>query len=280
MTVVTSAALSLALPLLAVAPTAGARVRHAGPARRARRADRRVDEQPRPSSCSGASGMSIITRFHALWSAGAVTGGLVASRAAAAGISLRAQLLITAVVLVETTARGVALAAARPPAARRRTGRAGSRRPERAWPRRMLVRLFLVGMAIALAELPPNDWSALLMARPLRPDRRARPASASSPSPAACSSAGSSATTPPTGSGSSRTRRGGAAPGRASASPSPRWRRRPGAAGAGLFVTGTRPVVAVPAAVPGRQRPDPRLAQRHGGVLVRAPGSGSSSPHR
>ena len=27
----------------------------------------------------------------------------------------------------------------------------------------MLVRLFLVGMAIALAELPPNDWSALMM---------------------------------------------------------------------------------------------------------------------
>ena len=29
--------------------------------------------------------------------------------------------------------------------------------------RPMLVRLFLVGMAIALAELPPNDWSALMM---------------------------------------------------------------------------------------------------------------------
>ena len=27
----------------------------------------------------------------------------------------------------------------------------------------MLVRLFLIGMAIALAELPPNDWSALMI---------------------------------------------------------------------------------------------------------------------
>ena len=34
----------------------------------------------------------------------------------------------------------------------------------RRWrPRRVLVVLFLVGVAIALAELPPNDWSALLL---------------------------------------------------------------------------------------------------------------------
>ena len=40
-------------------------------------------------------GRSIITRFHALWSLGAVTGGITASRVAAAGISLRMQLLVT-----------------------------------------------------------------------------------------------------------------------------------------------------------------------------------------
>ena len=40
-------------------------------------------------------GRSIITRFHALWSLGAVTGGITASRVAAAGISLRTQLLVT-----------------------------------------------------------------------------------------------------------------------------------------------------------------------------------------
>ena len=105
-------------------------------------------------------GTSIITRFHAVWSAGAVTGGIVASRAAAAGISLRAQLLVTGGVLVVRDARRVAVAAARPPRARvehrRRRRCATAARP-------VLVLLFLVGVAIALAELPPNDWSALLM---------------------------------------------------------------------------------------------------------------------
>src|SRR5215218_5876591 len=46
---------------------------------------------------------SIITRFHAVWSLGAVTGGIVASRAAAAGISLRVQLLVTGVALAVVT---------------------------------------------------------------------------------------------------------------------------------------------------------------------------------
>ncbi len=48
-------------------------------------------------------GRSIITRFHALWSLGAVTGGITASRVAAAGISLRVQLLVTGAVLAVMT---------------------------------------------------------------------------------------------------------------------------------------------------------------------------------
>ncbi len=160
MTVLTSAALSLALPWLAFAPTAriafvtlvvlGALdgLTDVSMNSQAVELQRRV-------------GTSIITRFHALWSAGAVTGGIVASRAAAAGISLRSQLLATTVVLVAAT-----LVASRwllPD--RRRSAIAPVARaadePRRA--RRMLVHLFLVGMAIALAELPPHDWSALLL---------------------------------------------------------------------------------------------------------------------
>ncbi len=159
MTLVTSAGLSMALPLMGVAPTAflvfsslivlGALDGLTDVAMNAQAVElqRRV-------------GRSIITRFHALWSAGAVTGGIIASRAAAAGISLRTQLLITAAVLVATT-----LIAARwllP-------DRGAFEHAHEAAPspgissRAIIGRLFLVGLAIALAEAPPNEWAALLM---------------------------------------------------------------------------------------------------------------------
>jgi fucose permease len=106
-------------------------------------------------------GMSIITRFHGIWSAGAVTGGIVASRAAAAGISLRTQLLATTVVLLAATllASRWLLPDQRRPAHESLARSADAPRA----PRRMLAGLFVVGMAIALAELPPHDWSALLL---------------------------------------------------------------------------------------------------------------------
>jgi hypothetical protein len=159
MTLVTSAGLSMALPLMGVAPTAflvfsslivlGALDGLTDVAMNAQAVElqRRV-------------GRSIITRFHALWSAGAVTGGIIASRAAAAGISLRTQLLITAAVLVATT-----LIAARwllPD--RGAFEHAHESAPSPGVSSRAIIgRLFLVGLAIALAEAPPNEWAALLM---------------------------------------------------------------------------------------------------------------------
>jgi predicted MFS family arabinose efflux permease len=105
---------------------------------------------------------SIVTRFHAVWSAGAVVGGIVASRAAAAGISLRLQLVVTAACLVTITL--VASHWLLPD--RRRPARAADdiTAPDRVViARSVLVPLFLTGMAVALAELPPNEWSALLI---------------------------------------------------------------------------------------------------------------------
>ena len=104
---------------------------------------------------------SIITRFHTMWSAGAVLGGIVASRAAAAEISLESQLLATAGALVVVTV-GAAfwLLPGRTHRSKVPAGPGGS---ERRTPRPILVRLFVVGIAIALAELPPNDWAALMM---------------------------------------------------------------------------------------------------------------------
>ncbi len=161
-TVATSAALSLWLPLIGVAPTAallfaaliglGALDGLTDVAMNAQA----VELQRRFHG-------SIITRFHAMWSAGAVLGGLIASRAAAAGISLRSQLLVTGVVLCATTilaARWLLPDRRRQPPLRAAdavaTAGGSTARP-------ILVRLFLVGVAIALAELPPNDWAALLM---------------------------------------------------------------------------------------------------------------------
>ena len=159
MTLVTSAGLSMALPLMGIAPTAllvfcslivlGSLDGLTDVAMNAQAVElqRRV-------------GRSIITRFHALWSAGAVTGGIIASRAAAAGISLRTQLLITAAVLVATT-----LIAARwlLPDRRAFEDAHEAAPPPGVGSRAIIGRLFLVGLAIALAEAPPNEWAALLM---------------------------------------------------------------------------------------------------------------------
>ena len=101
-TTATSAALALWLPVLGLAPTAvlvfasllvlGALDGLTDVAMNSQAVElqRRVER-------------SIITRFHAVWSAGAVTGGVLASRAAAAGISLRVQLLVTGVALAVLT---------------------------------------------------------------------------------------------------------------------------------------------------------------------------------
>jgi MFS family permease len=159
MTMTTSAALALWLPILGLAPTAvlvfssllvlGALDGLTDVAMNSQAVElqRRVER-------------SIITRFHAVWSAGAVTGGVLASRAAAAGISLRVQLLITGVVLATlTVAASRFLLPDRRLADRPPTDADGQPAPAR----RIIVMLFLVGLASALAELPPNDWSALML---------------------------------------------------------------------------------------------------------------------
>jgi len=161
MTACTSAGLCVCLPLMGIAPTAvlvfaslivlGALDGLTDVAMNAQAVElqRRV-------------GTSLITRFHAAWSAGAVTGGVLASRAADAGVSLRTQLIVTAVLLVVVTVastmwllpdHGAHIAVDVDAVAQ----------PARCWPPAILLKLFLVGLAVALAESPPNEWAALMM---------------------------------------------------------------------------------------------------------------------
>ena len=145
---------------------------------------------------------SIITRFHAMWSAGAVTGGVVASRAAAAGVSLRSQLLATAAVVLAATAVAafwLLPGRTRPDDVPDRTSARTANDGRRA---RSSCASSCVGVAIALVELPPNDWAALMMDDRFDISDGSGRGSGSSPRPAGCSSAGCSATVSPTGSAS------------------------------------------------------------------------------
>lgn len=104
---------------------------------------------------------SVMNRFHAAWAAGAVLGGVVAGRAAAAGVALALQLSVTGAALV------AAVLVARhwmiPTSPRRRSrGRDESRPRRRLRVNAVFVKLFAVGLAVALAEMPPNDWAALM----------------------------------------------------------------------------------------------------------------------
>jgi len=159
MTVTTSAVMSICLPLLGTVPTAGLvfatlivigafdGLTDVAMNAQAVELQRRV-------------GRSVITRFHAVWSAGAVTGGIVASRAAAAGISIRTQLLVTAAVLVATTVTAAFFLL--PDHSHHHTATAAP--SDHVRPRQGLyVRLFVIGLAVALAELPPFEWAALML---------------------------------------------------------------------------------------------------------------------
>jgi MFS family permease len=159
-TVATSLALSVGLPLLGVAPAAGV-VFAVLIVLGALDGLTDVAMNSQGVELQQLTGRSILSRFHALWSLGAVTGGLVASRAATAGVPLGLHLSIVAVVLVVTTAW-----AGRRLLPDRRHAHAHVETDEPAGPRAraVLPALVAIGVAIALVEMPPNDWAALLMA--------------------------------------------------------------------------------------------------------------------
>lgn len=157
MTVVTSTGLSLGLPLVAWSPVAAA-LFAVLIALGALDGLTDVAMNAQAIELQRRLGSSILSRFHAVWSAGSLTGGVLASRAAEVGLDLRLQLVITAAILIGLTtlaSRALLTSAHRVPHS--------TSAPDRAWTRAILVRLLLIGMVVALVESPPVEWSALLM---------------------------------------------------------------------------------------------------------------------
>lgn len=158
-TIITSLALSAMLPLIAIAPTPGVLfailvaiggldgLTDVAMNSQALQLQRRVRQ-------------SLVNRMHATWSIGTLIGGLVASRAAAVGVTFTTQLLVTAAVLVGATLVAAPRLLAPEPLPEPEPDVHGrTLRPSRL----MLLGLFGVGALAVLAELPATEWAALLM---------------------------------------------------------------------------------------------------------------------
>ncbi|MFD5695610.1 MFS transporter [Streptomyces rubiginosohelvolus] len=111
-------------------------------------------------------GRSILNSFHAIWSIGAVTGGLMAAGAMSLGLSLGAHLAVAAVVLV--AAAGAALRFCLPgldsepeEAGPEQRGAEGARGTSRVG--LVLAALVLIATAGTLVEDAGNSWAALYL---------------------------------------------------------------------------------------------------------------------
>lgn len=96
---------------------------------------------------------SVVQRFHAAWSVGAVVGAAAASAAAAAGIGLGPQLVVTAVVLV------IAAVSTRP--ALSPVDESPRPLPEGARRRPALLLLAATALVVAVVEGAPGEWAAV-----------------------------------------------------------------------------------------------------------------------
>ncbi|PYF98930.1 Fucose permease [Georgenia satyanarayanai] len=117
-------------------------------------------------------GRSIINSFHAVWSAGAVTGGLMGTAAAANEVPLGLHLTVSSVVwvLVAFVARRFTLPAGMsvgPPLVEEHHTAGG---PAAAWLRRppvLLAALVLIAMSGTMVEDAGNTWSAVFLTQEL-----------------------------------------------------------------------------------------------------------------
>lgn len=103
---------------------------------------------------------SILTRMHAMWSIGALTGGLIATWTAAIGVAFSAQMLTVALVSVAIIIWLSRHLLASDPPVDEHLDHNGARRR---LPRLLLAGMFGAGVLAILAEMPPTEWGTLLM---------------------------------------------------------------------------------------------------------------------
>ncbi len=103
---------------------------------------------------------SVLTRMHAVWSIGALTGGLIATWTAAIGIAFRVQMLTVAVASVAIIIWLSRHLLPNDPPVIEHLDHNGERRR---LPRLLLAGMFGAGVLAILAEMPPTEWGTLLM---------------------------------------------------------------------------------------------------------------------
>ncbi|MGW4034820.1 MFS transporter [Streptomyces sp. NPDC004778] len=111
-------------------------------------------------------GRSILNSFHAIWSIGAVTGGLMAAGAMSLGLSLGVHLAVAAVVLVAAAGAAARFCLPGPDSEPEETGpeqrgTEGARGTSRVGP--VLAALVLIATAGTLVEDAGNSWAALYL---------------------------------------------------------------------------------------------------------------------
>ncbi len=108
----------------------------------------------------------VLNRLHGLWSLGTVLGGLVASRVAAAGVSLQAHLVVVSLVLLAVlvfVGRGLLVEDEHDPGEPADVAGAAAARPGgtvRRASRRTLAMMAMIGGCSIAIELTSSDWAA------------------------------------------------------------------------------------------------------------------------
>jgi MFS family permease len=103
--------------------------------------------------------MPIVNRLHAVWSLGAVAGGLLGTGLAAAGVSVPVLLLVAAAGVATVNLVTLPLVGSHAVPARSPRGRPA----QKWWHSRVLVALAAMGVAGSVLEGAPLDWGALYL---------------------------------------------------------------------------------------------------------------------
>lgn len=113
-------------------------------------------------------GRAVMSRFHAGWSLGSVSGAGLGAACAAAGISLTAQLVVTAALLLPVVSLSTRVFQRHEPTAPDSTSRSSRSLLVAAWRDSRTLAVGLMVLAFAFTEGVANDWLAVAFVEGLR----------------------------------------------------------------------------------------------------------------